>query len=176
MKRPSIRPYPDDLGNILDYDANTGILKWKRKEGREHKYFNTRYAGNVVGTLASSGYLTVNIAHSNYYVHRIIWKLVTGEDPANGYVDHTDGDKTNNRWSNLRDVTHDQNMWNAKLFHNNTSGYRGVSFINSHKRWRAAISVNGQKKHLGYFKSPELAHAAFKDASNKLRDEYARVV
>jgi hypothetical protein len=100
--------------------------------------------------------------------------MVTGNDPV-GYIDHIDGDKLNNSWSNLRDVTHEQNMWNAKLFHNNTSGYRGVSFIRSHGRWRAAISVNGKKKHLGYFESAELAHAAFVDASQVGRDEFARV-
>lgn len=173
MKRPPIREYPNDLDKMFEYDQLSGVLRWKRKEGAVHKYYNTRYAGKIAGT-SDGQYLKVNIGGSNYYIHRIIWKLVTGKDPV-GYVDHIDGDGFNNRWINFRDVTHDQNMWNAKLFHNNTSGYRGVAFIKAHGKWRAAISVNGKKQHLGYFKSPELAHAAFKDATFKMRDEFARV-
>ncbi|WP_038953007.1 HNH endonuclease, partial [Bradyrhizobium japonicum] len=122
----------------------------------------------------SGDYLRVSINHKIYLVHRLVWKMVTGEEPV-GYIDHIDGNRFNNAWANLRDVTHDQNMWNAKLFHNNTSGYRGVSFIQSHGMWRAAISVNGKKKHIGYFDTAEAAHVAFVAASAEVRDEYARV-
>lgn len=173
MKRPPVRPSPENVRDVFDYEASTGLLKWKYREGSEHKFFNTRFAGNVVGT-DHGDYLTVHYLGANYYLHRIVWKIMTGRDP-NGYVDHIDGDGRNNRWENLRDVSHNQNMWNAKLFHNNTSGYRGVSFIKSHQKWRAAISVSGKKRHLGYFRTPELAHAAFKDATSKMRDEFARV-
>ncbi|MEZ0081757.1 hypothetical protein ABIF72_004231 [Bradyrhizobium japonicum] len=103
-------------------------------------------SGEKEAGFLSGDYLRVSINHKIYLVHRLVWKMVTGEEPV-GYIDHIDGNRFNNAWANLRDVTHDQNMWNAKLFHNNTSGYRGVSFIQSHGMWRAAISVNGKKKH-----------------------------
>lgn len=173
MQRPPIRPLPDGVEKLFSYCPETGRVAWKRREGLAHKFFNTRFAGKTVGT-AHDGYLRVSCAGSSYYLQRIVWKIVTGREP-DGYIDHIDGNGCNNAWKNLRDVTHNQNMWNAKLFHNNTSGYRGVSFINSHGKWRAAISVNGKKRHLGYFESPELAHAAFSDATFKMRDEFARV-
>lgn len=165
MKRAPIKELPfskEYLERKFSYDRATGrlIRKFNLKE---------KEAGFING-----GYLRVSLNYKVYVAHRVIWKMVTGDDPV-GYIDHIDGDKLNNSWSNLRDVTHEQNMWNAKLFHNNTSGYRGVSFIRSHGRWRAAISVNGKKKHLGYFESAELAHAAFVDASQVGRDEFARV-
>lgn len=160
-----------ELQSIFVYDEQSGKLFWKERPGR--KWFNSRFTGKEVGSKNGS-YMAVHLEGGNHYLHRIIWKLKTGEEPV-GYIDHIDGNGLNNAWSNLRDVTHDQNMWNAKLFHNNTSGYRGVSFIQSHGLWRAAISIGGKKKHIGYFESAEAAHAAFVDASAKARDEYAKV-
>ena len=173
MKRPPARSTPDELITLLDYCAETGVLKWKFREGLVNQYFNTRFAGKVAGSVHGA-YFTIHFAGINYCSHRVIWKIMTGKDP-DGSIDHIDGNGYNNAWANLRDVTHNQNMWNSKLFENNTSGYRGVSFIKAHGRWRAAICAGGKKQHLGYFKSPELAHAAFKDATFKMRDEYARV-
>lgn len=174
MKRSPIRELPSqaDLLKRLRYDEETGKLFWREHEG--HKYFNTRWAGKEAGWENDSGYSELTWEGKGLLAHRVIWKMKTGQQPADS-IDHIDGTKLNNRWVNLREVSHDQNMWNAKLFHTNTSGYRGVSFIQQHQLWRAAIGVNGKKKHLGYFKTPELAHAAFKDATFKMRDEFARV-
>jgi hypothetical protein len=59
----------------------------------------------------------------------------------------------------------------------NTSGYRGVSFIKAHGKWRAAISVDGKKKHIGYFSTAEEAHRAFLAASFNIRDaEFMKAV
>lgn len=174
MKRPPIRELPvqSELLARLRYDEETGKLFWREHEG--HKYFNTRFAGKEAGYKKGFGYLAISWEGMNLLAHRVIWKMKTGKEPA-ASIDHIDGDQSNNRWNNLREVSHDQNMWNAKLFRNNKSGYRGISFIQHHQKWRAAISVNGKKQHLGYFNTPELAHAAFKDATFKMRDEFARV-
>lgn len=165
MKRAPIKELPfssEHLKKMFSYDPETGKLVRKFRSGEKEAGF------------LSGDYLRVSINHKIYLVHRLVWKMVTGEEPV-GYIDHIDGNRFNNAWANLRDVTHDQNMWNAKLFHNNTSGYRGVSFIQSHGMWRAAISVNGKKKHIGYFDTAEAAHVAFVAASAEVRDEYARV-
>lgn len=175
MKRPPIKSLPaqEELLTLFRYDEVSGKIFRRSREG--NNWFNSRFAGSEAGYESADGYIKIKYQGASYLAQRIIWKMVTGFDPE-GSVDHIDGVKNNNRWGNLRDVTHDQNMWNAKLFHNNTSGYRGVSFIQSHGMWRAAISVNGKKKHIGYFESAEAAHAAFVDESTKVRDEYARVV
>ena len=173
MKRPPIRPTPDELASFLDYCQETGILRWKFRKGLVNPYFNTRFAGKMAGSI-DGPYLKINFGGSLYYAQRVIWKIMTGRDPID-YVDHIDGNSRNNAWVNLREVSHDQNMWNSKSRSTNTSGYRGVSFIKWHGKWRAAICAGGKKQHLGYFKTAELAHAAFKDATFKMRDEYAKV-
>jgi len=165
MKRAPIKQLPfnrEQLERKFSYNPATGKLIRK---------FNT---GEKEAGFLSGDYLRISLKGKLYLMHRVIWKLVTGEEPE-GYIDHIDGNRFNNAWSNLRDVTHDKNMWNAKLFHNNRSGYRGVSFIQQHQKWRAAISVDGRKHHLGYFSTAEDAHIAFAEATSRMRDEFARV-
>lgn len=165
MKRAPIKKLPaaSEIKSIFDYDPVSGEMRWKRRPetGRGAKIFNKRFAGKCVGWIdvGSGGYLRVEWLGATWFVHRIIWKLVTGED-APEFIDHEDRNVVNNRWKNLRCASHAQNMWNAKLFHNNKSGHKGVSFIQAHRKWRAAISVNGRKKHLGYFETADEAGAA----------------
>jgi len=125
--------------------------------------------GREAGYIDNLGYRRVSIGGKGYQAARVVWALVTGHPPADE-IDHIDGDRSNNRWSNLREATRSQQMWNTRILRSNTSGYRGVSFIRAHKQWRAAISVNGKKVHLGYYQSPETAHEAFQAAAHKLRD------
>lgn len=174
MKRAPVKGLPsqDELLRAFRYDEMSGKIFRRHREG--NSWFNSRFADSEAGYEADDGYIKIKYGGATYLAQRIIWKMMTGEDPK-GSVDHIDGVKKNNLWENLRDATHDQNMWNTKLFHNNTSGYRGVSFIRAHGKWRAAISVGAKKKHLGYFETAEEAHAAFCDAVNGHRDEFARV-
>jgi hypothetical protein len=80
----------------------------------------------------------------------------------NGQIDHIDGNKTNNRIENLRDVSRSVNLLNQRLPHrNNKSGYLGVDWIPKAKRWRAQLKVAGIKKTLGYFLTAEAASTAY---------------
>lgn len=74
------------------------------------------------------------------------------EAPKGMYIDHINRDKLDNRKSNLRVVTNSQNMLNAGMFSNNTSGYKGVTYHTRDKRWVAQVKLNYKNIILGRFK------------------------
>lgn len=93
-----------------------------------------------------------------YSLHRLI--LLSPDFPAPGKtVDHIDGNGLNNQKSNLRIVTHRQNMQNLHI--KTTSKYPGVSWHNASKKWQAAIMIEGKQFHLGIFDSEEKAYEAY---------------
>jgi hypothetical protein len=169
-------PSQDALLACFDYDPMTGVLRWRRRDPIKQgmKIANGKCAGKAAGYVREGKYIAVMLDDVTYYAHRIIWKMVTGNDPPD-WIDHEDGDGTNNRWLNMRAATHAQNMWNTSIFRNNTSGYRGVSFIKSHGKFRAAIGIGGKKKHIGYFNTAAEAHLAVAEAIFKTRGDFARV-
>lgn len=81
-----------------------------------------------------------------------IWIHVVINDTPNGMVtDHWDGDSLNNKCSNLKSVTHQQNIRKQKKSSRNTSGYKGVYWSSYHKRWMSGICINGKQTHIGQF-------------------------
>ena len=115
----------------------------------------------VTGLKSESGNTTV-------LMHRMIMRY-----PSGLQVDHIDGDGLNNRKSNLRVATHTQNMWNRGPQRNSVTGFRGVCWSHREGKWRARISVNNCKIDIGFFDTPEAAHAAYVRASEKLHGEFA---
>jgi hypothetical protein len=90
-------------------------------------------------------------------------------------VDHADGGKLNNRRENLRVTTQKNNARNARRSKVNSSGYKGVSFHAQRKKWRALIRIDGKRKSLGEFDTPEQAYAAYCKAAIEHFGEYARL-
>jgi hypothetical protein len=76
-------------------------------------------------------------------------------------VGHRDGDGLNCRLSNLRGATRSENRRSRGAYHNNTSGYKGVSWDKQHCKWYAKIALNGYQKYLGRFDTLEAAYAAY---------------
>ncbi len=101
-------------------------------------------------------------------MHRQIMQTPAGMD-----TDHITGDKLDNRKSNLRICTRSQNKGNMHKFFNNTSGYKGVSLHKPTNKWIAQICMNKTHKFLGYFDSPEEAHAVYKKASLDQHGEFS---
>ena len=166
-------PSQQELLEQLRYDDVSGKLFWNLRTDESATSFNGKLAGKEAGTI-STGYAVIKLHGTPYKAHRLIWKMVTGNDVA-GCIDHIDGNPLNNRFGNLRDVTQAQNCWNTKLRSGNTIGFRGVSFRKRLGKWLARIQVDGEQKYLGVFESPELAHAAFVAATELYRDQFARV-
>lgn len=92
-------------------------------------------------------------------MHRVIMERVLDYSDFEE-VDHIDGDGLNNCRSNLRPVTHKQNLENRRLNKNNKSGVRGVSWNKRARKWRAYVMSNGIEKHLGFFTRLEEAEKA----------------
>ncbi len=143
------------LRELLHYNAETGVLKWKVRPQITSKV----EVGDTAGRLDSKGYLRIGIGRRQYRAHRLIWLYVTGEWPPHE-IDHKDRNRTNNAWLNLRPATSGQNKQNATLRKDNVSGVRGVYFEARRQVWCAQITVNGTRRGLGAFPTRELAQGA----------------
>lgn len=89
--------------------------------------------------------------------------------------DHIDGDGLNNRRSNLRPATQQQNTRNRSKSATNTSGFKGVCRTPQEGKWRARIAVNCSTKFIGLFDSPEEAARAYDAAAIQLHGEFAKL-
>lgn len=141
---------PEMVRDLLDYDCESGIFKFKR---RDIKYctnkaymdrFNRNTAGTIAGSIKPNGsgnhYIHITLLDSvRYLAHRVAWVWVTGEQPIE--IDHKNGDGTDNRFQNLRSVTKSGNQRNQKKRCDNTSGETGVSYVKKDKTWKANIGT-----------------------------------
>lgn len=119
---------------------------------------NTYYAQRQVKT--SQGQTTL-------LMHRVLMADVCGE------VDHKNGDGLDNRRSNLRPATKAQNQINTADRANST-GFKGVHFRAKNNRWVATIRIDGKRKYLGMFETPELAGAAYTEAAKQVHSDFRR--
>lgn len=157
----------EELKGLLDYDPNTGIFRWKVTRG------GTARQGAIAGHRNRAGYWRVFAMGKAHAAHRLAWLYVTGEWPP-GDLDHCDGDRSNNAFTNLRLATVTQNMMNASRPKHNTSGFKGVTFRRDMRRWRAQIGWQGGTISIGHFDTPEEAHAAYLAKARELYGEFAR--
>ena len=151
----------------LSYDPNTGYIVWKNREWM-HPSTNSRTRGKRAGSVLKKGRYTlreVTVEGVRFREHILIWFYVTGEYPPEGMViDHKNRDATDNRWENLQLIPRKKNALNVSKSVKNTSGHTGV--YRSGGRWRAVVTKDRKKHHLGYFddaKSAAIAVRAFKD-------------
>jgi len=150
----------DRARELLDYDPETGVLRWKKSTGAGKK--NTE-SGCVFKGSGDKSYIVVRIDNVLYRAHRVIWLIVHGRWCAD-QIDHIDGNGLNNRICNLREVTAKVNGMNQRKSSNNTSGTMGVYWSKRRGKWTAAIMVDGVSCHLGYFVKIEDAITARKEA------------
>lgn len=122
-------------------------------------------------------------------VNRLAWNAATGSQEGKirarsggvwmhrmimdspHHIDHVNGDALDNRRENLRPATNTQNGWNRGATCANTSGYKGVSKRDD--RWYAQIKAHGKNYHLGRWKTPQEAYAAYCGAAKVLHGRYA---
>lgn len=150
----------ENLKSLFDYDPETGVFIWRvQPNGRVLK-------GSTAGRTDAKGYHRIGVGGTLYSAHRLAWLYVTGAWPLYE-IDHIDGQRANNAFRNLRDVTKAKNLQNQKRPHAaSSSGVLGVSRANS--KWQAAIRVENKQHYLGVFDTPEMAHAAYLDAKRRL--------
>lgn len=123
--------------------------------------------------LKENGYVATNkTTNFNQYIHLHQFIFNKNEKEEIFEVDHIDGNKLNNRLSNLRMATRSQNEQNKGLRNHNTSGVTGVRFTKERGDWHAGIAVDGKRIHLGYFNSFDEAVKARKNAELKYFKEF----
>ncbi len=117
--------------------------------------------------------------HSRGYAsrdgHRVLMHRLVLKAPAGIPVDHKNGDKLDNRRSNLRLCTPSGNSANSRRSTRNTSGFRGVYWHKGAEKWMAYINVRGQRKHLGLFVDVREAAEAYNKAALTFFGDFARV-
>ena len=109
------------------------------------------------------------IDHKLIRMHHFLF----GMPPDELEYDHINRNPLDNRKSNLRLCTFEQNQWNQNNQRTNTSGYKGVVKCSSGKNWFARITVKGKEKYLGCFDNKILAAEAYNKAVEFYRDKYA---
>ncbi len=131
------------LKEVLDYDADTGIFKWREAIGNPP-------VGAEAGCLDSLGYIVVKIDRKPYKAHRLAFLYMEGYLPENT-VDHANRKTWDNRWANLREVSLSCQNRNRSTPKNNTSGVKGVSYRKNRGKFHADVSINGVLIYLGCF-------------------------
>ena len=162
-------PSQERLNELYDYSVITGKL-YRKSAGQGIKPSSI---GKEVGS--EFIYTMVNVDGNVWGAHRLIWKMVTGEDPLDRDVDHIDKDKNNNSWLNLRLGTRSQNNVNSGPQKDNKAGYKGVCPNPRSKRnpFTAYIQKDFKTYYLGSFKDAESAAIAYNNKALELFGEFA---
>ncbi len=147
------------LKELFSYNTETGVFT-----RLIYKHYNAK-AGDIAGSLDSRGYLNIAIDGFQYKSHNLAWLYVTNEWPE--YIDHENHIKHDNRFCNLKSVTHKENLCNQLRSKANTSGVTGVYWDKQIKRFRARIKVNQKYIALGCYGNIEDAAKARKEAEIK---------
>jgi hypothetical protein len=136
---------------------------------KEKGYYYNQETGKIYNkkgieiiSKTNNGYirLCINDDKKRYYIkaHQFAWYWVNKECVQE--IDHINGIKEDNRISNLRSVTHQENNWNRI----NAKGYYWSKACD---KWHSQISVNSRKIHLGFFEKEEDARDAYLQAKEK---------
>jgi hypothetical protein len=160
----------EKLKAILHYEPLTGVFT-------NIIAGNGRVLGKNPAYLNSYGYLVIQINYKVYLASRLAFLYMTGSIP--NIVDHSNCIRNDNRWSNLREATYQQNKHNSVIPKNNTTGVKGLRYIERYGLYEARVMYNGTR----YVKSKAAAKGDslvigeltkwLKDKRSSLHQEYA---
>lgn len=157
------------MRECFTYDPESGHLFWKARPlhhfsaARYMQSSNTKWAGKrAFTTIDDKGYASARLPNLPSRAHRVIAVMVMGR--ADGWVDHINGVRHDNRLCNLRIVDAKQNALNQRKAKNNTSGVIGISYVPRLKRWNA--NIGGER--LGNYRCIGNAIAARRAAEVRL--------
>lgn len=151
------------LHNRYTYNPETGDLI-------------SNLSNTIITSKTRNGYCRVCIMKNNkkqyYLAHRIIWKMVTGEEIADGYViDHINQNRFDNRICNLRLATIQENAYNCKREKESASGELGI--YKEQGRYRVRLRVDNKLKSFGMYDTIAEARIARVEAEKKYCGEFA---
>lgn len=158
------RPTIEELREYLDYEPETGVLRWKKRPGRRV------FVGDIAGHTMGDGYLMVTLRAVGLMQHRVAFALHNGRWPT-PLCDHIDGDKTNNRADNLRECSASENQQNRGVPRNSSTGVKGVRRLAG---GYLATVVISHRAHTKWFRRLEDAAAHVKQLREQLHGDFAR--
>lgn len=151
----------EDLIKVLDYNKETGEFHWKIKPSK-------RFSAGMKAGSSVNGYIRIHYKRRLYAAHRLAWLYVYGKHPEH-QIDHINGNPSDNRITNLREATQAENAQNIRRAQKNSShGLLGITYDSRKKLWRARITINGKRYHLGRHKLKEDAANAYIQAKRTL--------
>ena len=106
------------LQQLLNYEESTGKFIW-------------RSTGKVSGYKGKRGFVNICLEGGRYKAHRLVLFYQTGIQCKKEIV-HIDGDRSNNRWENLK--VKDSSVFNVR---------KSLGVFKSRGVWRAKLVVNG---------------------------------
>lgn len=148
------------LKEVLHYGPETGLFTWLST------VIPPVYAGKISGYIDDYGYRVLNLDGNRRSQHRLAYLYMTGDYPVN-QIDHVNGDRSDNRWCNLRPATDSQNRQNMKKKAGTKSRFQGVTWFPRDGTWMSRIGINYKSVFLGYFKTEEEAHQAYVSAKTQ---------
>lgn len=150
----------DYLRSVLVYDPDTGIFTWKIRSTRKD------LIGKPAGNVRKRGYVLIAIHNKKRLAHRLAWLYMTGKEPS-FHIDHKNGNPTDNRFSNLREVNRFGNLQNMRgPTKRNKSGYLGVCFHEG--KWLVQIMHFGEKIREWGYKTPEEAYVRYLELKRQI--------
>ncbi|NBW23602.1 MAG: Pathogenesis-related transcriptional factor and ERF protein [Caulobacteraceae bacterium] len=164
MKKPKY----EEVAKILDYNPKTGKFFRKINTGSFGRI------GEVLGYTTKRGYRKTSVCNIQLYDHQLAWLLFYSKWPDR-QIDHINGNRSDNRISNLREATVSQNALNRSYQSNSKTKYKCINWKPDRKKYRVKIGVNKKYYHIGYFVNLDEAIKARDIAIKKLHGEFAKV-
>lgn len=165
------RPTLDYLRTRIAVDLATGAVTWIDAT-EHHKRLNGALAGSIRRpSKGRKGYVYIKVNTAALKRSHIVYLFGHGHWPKN-QVDHINGDSTDDRLANLRDVTATQNAWNHKGRAKKSALPMGVRALPS-GRFQARIACNKQKFLFGPFDTATEAQAVYQQKRKELFGEFA---
>lgn len=169
------------LDDMFVCDPIEGVLRWKPRPVDHYrmKIWNSRFVGKIAGRLNAKGYRQIVLKSDGVRfhttAHRVIWAMANRAwAPVHLHLDHINGNPDDNRIVNLRLCDPRDNIKNKGMYGNNTSGFKGVSWVERYQKWGVQIHINGGSKFGGYFDTAESAANAYDQLARKNFGEFAR--